>query len=227
MNTVEIKNLGVTFTVGETYNHSKWGEYKILSLNNNGTMVVMFKTEESKPEEERKTTVLTIKIAATMIFNEKCSIAKAMNRKTVSIKGTENQIAYTIGRIASMGSLYVCGVQDKKFEAFKYRYEKAGNTLEKIENITVLCNDSNKWGIECSISLPILFTDNDYFALPEDTHIIKNKDKTFTINDNNFWWYLVEKMGFVIGNKQDIEEIKENFPTETLKDYFLKGVKGE
>lgn len=226
MNSVEIKNLGITFTVGKTYNHPKFGEYKVLAFNNhNTTMTVMFKSEENKPEKQTKE--LTIKIAATMIFNEKCNIAKAMNRKSIVVNGTENQIAYTIGRIAVKGSLYICGVQDKKFEAFKYRYEKVGNTLEKIKDITILCDDSNKWGTECSISLPALFTDNEYFALPEKTHIIENKDKTFTINDNNFWWYLVEKMGFILGSKQDIEKIKEKFPNETLREEFLKGVKDE
>jgi hypothetical protein len=211
-----VKDLGVTFEVGKTYNNQKLGDYVVLSILNNEKMSVKFANEVRD---------LNIRIAANQIFNQQCEIAKALNKKTIKVSGTENQIAYTIGRIAVLGRLFVDGVKDKQFEDFKYRYEKAtGDIIEKIENITLLCDDANKWGITLAISLPKDFVENDYFALPENTNIIEIVDGTYCIYDNKFWWALVENFGFVLGRKQNLSKIENRMPNQ-LKNYFVEGIK--
>jgi len=216
MNSVKV--LGIEFKVGNKYNHPKFGEYTVLSFSGNDKMKVSF--VESEKSEVRE---LTIRVAAQMIFNQECEIAKALNGKSLERKGTEDQIAYTIGRIAKYGYLCITGIQDRKFDAFKIRYEKAtSKVIEKIENISLLCDNSNKWGTELTINLPKDFTNNDSFALPENTNIIENKDGTFTINDNKFWWCLVEKFGFVLGKNQDFTVIYDHCPKE-LRESLIKG----
>ena len=226
MNSVKV--LGIEFKVGETYNHAKFGKYTVFSISGDKMLVRLGEGEESEFKE------LTVRIAASMIFNEKCKEAKALNKKSVVVNGNENQVAYTIGRIAKNGLLCCTGIKDKLYEAFKFRYEKAsGCVIEKLENIALLCDDMNKWGTELTINLPKNFltdsisgddsnSDNDIYSLPEGTNFIKNKDGSCTINDNKFWWSLVENFGFVLGNKQDIEIIKDRCP-ENLKEYLILG----
>lgn len=216
MNSVKV--LGIELEVGKKYNHNKWGEYTVLSLSNEKMMVRFGEGETSEVKE------LTIRLAAQMIFNQQCDIAKALNSNKIITKGNEEQIAYTIGRIAKYGYLCITGIRDSRFEAFKYRYEKAtGNKLEKVENISLLCDNANKWGDEYTIHLPKDFMKNEYFALPENTNLIENKDGTYTINDNKFWWSLVEKFGFVLGKEQNAEIIKARCPVK-LKENFIKGM---
>ena len=213
-----VKVLGIELEVGKKYNHNKWGEYTVLSLSNEKMMVRFGEGETSEVKE------LTIRLAAQMIFNQNCEVAKALNKKSIVEKGSDEQVAYTIGRIARYGYICITGIQDRKFEAFKYRYEKAtGEKLEKIENISLLCDNSNKWGTELTINLPKDFTKNEYFALPENTNFIENKDGTYTINDNKFWWSLVENFGFKLGKIQDFDIVKERCPKE-LKEYLVKGI---
>lgn len=216
MNSVKV--FGVEIEIGKKYNHNKWGEYTVLSFIGNDKMKVSFGEGEKSEVKE-----LTIRIAANMIFNNKCDLAKSLNKKSVVVNGSESQIAYTIGRIAKLGYLCITGILDSKFDAFKVRYEKAGNVMgDKVDNITLLCNDANKWGTEYTIQLPKGFSDDDNFALPEDTNFIENKDGTYTINDNKFWWCLVEKFGFVLGKVQDINRIKKYCPKD-LVDSLISG----
>lgn len=214
MNSITIKNLGITFEVGQEYTHPKWGQYTVLSINGE-KMKVRFADGEKE---------LTISFAARALFNLKCEAAKALKSNSIKGTGKEVDIAYTIGRIAVLGRLYCCGMRDREFDAFKIRYEKAGNKIDKIENMTILCDDANKWGIELSIDLPEGFIDCERFALPEKTGYVKSKEK-YTINNNSFWWHLVEKLGFVLGNTQDIEKIAKNFPTKELENAFREGIK--
>jgi len=207
-----VKVLGIELEIGKNYKHDKWGEYTVLEFLSNEKMLVCF--GEGEKSEVRE---LTIRLAANMIFNNKCEVAKALNKKSVVVSGSESQIAYTIGRIAKLGCLCITGILDNRYDAFKLRYEKATEKeLGKVENISILCNDANKWGTEYSIQLPKKFNDNDHFALSENTNIIENKDGTFTINSNGFWWSLVEKFGFCLGKKQDIERIKKYCPKELV-----------
>jgi hypothetical protein len=216
---MSVKVLGIEFDIGNKYEHNKWGEYTVLTFISNDKMEVRF-GEGEKSEVKN----LSIQLAANMIFNNKCSLAKSLNRKNIIINGSESQIAYTIGRIARLGCLCITGILDSKFEAFKIRYKKCGNDISnKVENITILCDNANKWGAEYTIQLPKGFNSNECFALPEGTNIIENVDGSFTINDNKFWWCLVEKFGFILGKIQDMAIIYNNCPKE-LRDSLIKGI---
>jgi hypothetical protein len=215
MKTVTIKDLGITFEIGQTYNNPKLGDYTVLSFNGN-TMKVHFNTNDDSCIERE----LNIRTAAQIIFNAKCNEAKTMKSKSIGNIGNHEAIAFTIGKIAKYGKLFVCGLCDNKFEAFQVRYEKAAPRIENFDFIAVLHNDSNKWGTELSIYLPKDF-DHD-ISLPEDINLLTD-GSGFTINNNSFFWHLVEKLGFVLGDKQNIEHIADNFTSKATKEAFLKG----
>ena len=208
---ISVKVLGIEFEIGKNYEHNKWGEYTVLAFLCNDKMEVRFGEGE---KSEVKT--LGIRLAANMIFNNRCELAKSLNRKSVVVNGSESQIAYTIGRIAKYGCMCITRILDNKYEAFKIRYEKCGNNIEKIENISILCNNANKCGTEYTIQLPKGFNNNESFALPEGTNLIEHRDGGFTINDNKFWWCLVEKFGLRLGKNQDIENMKRVCPKSLI-----------
>jgi len=204
MNSVTVKKLGITFTVGQEYNHPKWGNYTVKSINDS-SINVTFKDGSNKE--------LTTLIAATMIFNQQCE-----EEKVVGKTGSTEDIMYTIGRIAKLGKIFVCGIRDNEYDSFKQRYEKAGNKIDKIENISLLTSKANKWGVELSIKLPENFN-NENIVLPEKVKILESN----IINNNKFVWSLIEKTGFVLGDKQDYNRILSKLKSETMKNAFIKG----
>jgi len=215
MKTVTIKDLGITFEIGQTYNNPKLGNYTVLSFNGL-SMKVQFGEGDNITTRE-----LNIRTAAQIIFNAKCNEARTTKSKSIGNIGNQEAIAFTIDKIAKYGKLFVNGLLDKKFEAFQVRYEKAAPKIENFDFISVLHDLSNKWGSELSIALPKAF-DHDNITLPEDINLLTDRSG-FTINNNSFFWHLVERLGFVLGDKQNIEHIAGNFTSKATKEAFLKG----
>lgn len=210
MKSLTIKNLGITFNVGETYDHPKWGEYKVISING----------DKLKAQFSDKTQELTAKIQAQFLFNKKCE----NKSKMLCVSNNEENIAWTLGLFAVVAHVEA-EVGYYSWEKFVNKYESI--TGDKIENCPcAFCCKPETWkpGSELRLQFPLEITNHARYALPDGVaHVIDNKGKT-TINRNRFWWHIVEKLGFRLSAKgQDIEKIKNNMPKE-YQNVFMEGV---
>src|SRR5262249_11212233 len=81
----------------------------------------------------------------------------------------------------------------------------------------------NKWGSELRIYIPRRFVDHPRFTLPQNRDLVAgNGPDVMGINKNDFWWFLVETLGFRSGGTQDIERITNRLP-KNIRESFHAG----
>jgi hypothetical protein len=73
----------------------------------------------------------------------------------------------------------------------------------------------NKWGSELRIYIPARFCANPRFVLPANLNLVAaDVPENRRINNNEFWWHLVERLNFRAGRTQNLQEIEARLPDD-------------
>ena len=145
-----------------------------------------------------------------------------------NLSSTEMQtFGWTLGVIACQGELQA-EIPPQSWRGFCHDYVSATGVcdIEKVEGLYRLTKGGhNKWGCELRIYLPENVVEQQRFCLPSDVALAScPHEGKVRVNNNKFWWHLVQRLGFVCGGKQDIRKIRKRLPAE-LHVSFDNGMK--
>lgn len=129
--------------------------------------------------------------------------------------GRNDDFAWTSGVIARHGELHA-EVPPQSWRGFEHTY-RATTGDHNIANepcvFQIAVGGNNKWGSELRIYIPIRFCGNQRFVLPEFVNLVDaNVPENKRINNNEFWWHLVERLGFRAGRVQNQNQIESRLP---------------
>jgi hypothetical protein len=131
--------------------------------------------------------------------------------------GRNQDFAWTLGMIAVYGELHA-EVPPQSWRGFEHDYR----TLTGNHNIAaepcvfqIAIGGENKWGSELRIYIPARFCANPRFVLPANLNLVAaDVPENRRINNNEFWWHLVERLNFRAGRTQNLQEIEARLPDD-------------
>jgi len=122
----------------------------------------------------------------------------------------ENESGFitTVGALARSAD-FVAEVPIKAIRGFSNSYKSATGELPQGQGYYELHEGADKWGAELRIGFPSHMQLQPWFILPVGVQPApKAQNGISRINNNSFWWHLVEYFGFQIGASQDLEIIR-------------------
>lgn len=206
----EIVVSGIKFEVGKEYNH-KLGIVKVLKIN-----PVVKKMNVQLGETIRE---LDILIFARMLQNQ--AIEEQKKASGIKEQNKKEDYFFTLGIIAAKGTLSA-EMGYTYYNTFIKRYYSITGQCENVPFVFRCAPETKKPGSELRIEIENEITKNERFCLPENVRPVTDKYGKTTINKNDFWWDLVEKLGFSTGRNQNIERILNNIP-EKYREHFKAG----
>ncbi len=111
-------------------------------------------------------------------------------------------------------------------QSFKGKYAELSGVTPSVDhhNFYLWPEGSNKWGVELRIYFKSDNRDNIPSAIRDMVVSARfpNTSHNCRINNNRFLWELI-KYGFLLGDAQDVQRIRERVPSEYIS-YFERGV---
>ncbi len=139
--------------------------------------------------------------------------------------GTEGDVAWTLGTLAKHAN-FEAHVPPQSAKGFSSTYRRRWpDAPADLPACYPIANAASKWSVQLRICFPEKFESDRRFSLPNDVKSVAAPEPHIRrINNNAFWWHLVEQLGFQLGNAQDINKISKQLP-EHLRAAFLDGAR--
>jgi len=202
------------FRIGSRY-HNREQAYEVLNIAG-GQLQVRY--------DDGSEGFLDAVIAARICSNIRREEARVFPRTLPA--GREQDFAWTAGCIARNGQLHA-EVPPQSWSGFVHDY----SVISQVQNVhnepcivQITHGGDNKWGCELRIYLPEQVCSGSRFILPANLRLVSgNAPGILRINNNEFWWFLVERLGFRAGRSQDVARIELRLAPD-LRQSFRDGV---
>ena len=139
--------------------------------------------------------------------------------------GRNQDFAWTLGIIARHGELHA-EVPPQSWRGFEHDYRRiTGNHNIDAEPCIfhIAEGGDNKWGSELRVYIPARLCVMQRFVLPANLNLVAaDVPENRRINNNEFWWLLIERLGFRAGRVQDQNQIEARLP-EDVRQSFRDG----
>ncbi|MGA2660206.1 MAG: hypothetical protein ABSH34_22125 [Verrucomicrobiota bacterium] len=137
-------------------------------------------------------------------------------------RGREQDFCWTLGVIAQSGELHA-EVPPQSWAGFVHEY-RAASQIQDVANepcvMPITHGGHNKWGCELRIYVPRGLCAGPRFVLPENVNLVDgNVPGVLRVNSNEFWWFLVERLGFRAGRAQDLTRIESRLPPDCRQSF--------
>ncbi len=138
--------------------------------------------------------------------------------------GRNQDFAWTLGVIARHGELHA-EVPPQSWRGFEHDYRTITGNPNIADEPCVFrsaIGGGNKWGSELRIYIPERFCNDARFILPANLNLVAaDVPDRRRINNNEFWWFLVERLNFRAGKTQGQNEIQARLPNDVLNSFLL------
>lgn len=189
------------FMLGELY-CNRFGTYKVVTLNDSKMTV-----EYLDGAKLGETQVLEI------VGQEK--VYHNMMKEKARLFPEPTALFFTgLGYLASHGRLEA-EVPEAAQRAFESRYQATTESVATAgSNNYVLLSGENKWGVELRIYFSTPSAGRGIFCFGTGINVVDSvRPNESRINNNAFWWRLLA-IGFRLGNRQDVDRIRNCIPRE-------------
>lgn len=130
--------------------------------------------------------------------------------------------AWTLGVIARNGELHA-EVPPQSWRGFEHDYRTVTGNVDTAAEpcvFRIAIGGDNKWGSELRIYVPTRFCNMPRFVLPANLNLVAaDVPQNRRINNNEFWWHLVERLNFRVGGIQNQQQIEAQLPNEFLQSF--------
>ena len=191
---------------GDTFYHIDLGKYMVISTTDTHMVV--------KHTQEKGTRTVTIK--NWMKLSSKDEL-KRYRTSRLNQNGREGYFK-TLGYLAKNGT-FKAEMLHGDIQRFLHNFKAIKGTTPSVEEFLVLPHKTNKYGLQLRIwfkDAAITFPDNI-----TKRNNSKANPLLCNVSSNEWWWELLN-MGFNIGSKHNIQEIRNNIP-EQYKEAFEQG----
>jgi hypothetical protein len=133
----------------------------------------------------------------------------------------ENDFAWTLGAVAATARLEA-EVPPRAWPGFVRTYENYTGVVLSPESrgVYLLAGDDNKRGAELRLYFSEELASSSRLALPAYVFVVAGSSPGDSrVNNNAFWWHLVERCGFVAGPIQDDQAIRMRISPELQPDF--------
>lgn len=205
------------FEIGRRYRHRN-GIYEVLRRERE-RLVVRFDSGEERTLDAE----IAARISSNIEIEERTQLPGGLHESQLQ------DFSWTLGAICKTGFLSA-EVPPQSESGFQSDYRAVAgnvdfNTLEGYFPISE--GGYNKWGCELRIEFPEMMLSNSRFVVPVGVNVVSGHSPGIArINNNGFWWHLVNQLGFRLGPKQNTGVIERNLPLN-IREAFRGGINYE
>ncbi len=204
-----VKIMSEIFMVGDVY-CNRFGKYKVLAIENS-TMTVEYLDGKKTGEQQS----LDMKGQGKVY----CNMMREMTRLFPVAR-----LSYfrTLGYLVSHGR-FEAEVPRSSQASFELRYktETGQIAIPDHDNYFLLHTESDKWSAELRIYFPSPRAGVDSLDFGDEVTVVSStRADECRINNNTFWWRLMA-VGFRLGNKQDVQRIRNSIPTNYQPEFDI------